>query len=119
MIYDPMASPFSDIMSATKARAMELWKLRLFDALAIEWHTSMLGKVSVQLVAQRLGARRWSLRELFRAKRPRATSLAPPGWISGRSVRIHEVAHRTLIELPDTQKGQEPGGGDVLDFRAL
>ena len=40
-------------------------------------------------------------------------------WISGRSVRIHEVAHRTLIELPDTQKGQEPGGGDVLDFRAL
>ena len=119
MVYDPMANLFGDIIDATKVHAPELLQLRPFDALAVEWHASSLGKVSVQLVAQRLGASRWSLWELFRAKRPRATSRAPVGWSGARNVLIHQTTYRArLVELPDAQS-QKAGGGEVLDLEKL
>ena len=78
-----------------------------------------VGKASVQLVAQRLGASRWSLWELFRAKRPRATSRAPVGWSGARNVLIHQATYRArLVELPDAQS-QKTGGGEVLDLEKL
>ena len=104
MVYDPMANLFSDIIGATKMHASGLLPLRLFDALAIEWHTHPLGMVSVQLVAQKLGARRSSPRELFRASRPRTTLRAPPRGsysIGARSALIRQVTQPTLIEPPD------------------
>ena len=119
MVYDPMANLFGDIIDATKVHAPELLQLRPFDAFAVEWHASSLGKVSVQLVAQRLGASRWSLWELFRAKRPRATSRAPVGWSGARNVLIHQTTYRArLVELPDAQS-QKAGGGEVLDLEKL
>ena len=88
MVYDPMANPFGDIISATKAHAPVLLELRLFDALAIEWHAGPLGEVSVRLVAQKLGGRRWSRWQLGRAERLRG----PLGWVRARNGRLIERA---------------------------
>ena len=105
MVYDPMANPFSDIINETRAHALGLWQLRLFDSLAIEWHTNPLGKVSVQLVAQKLGARRWSLWEPSRAEPKRNARGWSNRFLSGRQTALRRLVHQgtyqdRLVELP-------------------
>ena len=106
MVYDPMANPFGDIIDHTFKHAPALMELGLFDALAIEWRSGALGEVSVRMVAQRLGARRWAPSQLcrYRAVRPH-TSL---GWLRPR------LRNGRLIERAVSLRGETDAPSDGL-----
>ena len=106
MVYDPMANPFGDIIDHTFKHAPALMQLGLFDALAIEWRSGALGEVSVRMVAQRLGARRWAPSQLCRSRAVRPhTSL---GWLRPR------LRNGRLIERAVSLRGETDAPSDGL-----
>ena len=118
MVYDPLANPFGEIIGATKVRASALLELRLFDALAIEWHDGYMGEVTVRLVALRLGAHHW-VRSWFPRlpwRRPDQPH-APPGFLRTRKGRLIERPRAMSSEV--TRERQRLRGRPAAEILAL